>query len=620
MRKLLAAKGVLDPSEPIVIKIPRFQRGLVWEDEKKRNLIDSLIRRYPVGSLLVSEVVQQQLPDGRPLPVYQLIDGLQRTEAIAEHLEEPLARIPRDAIPIERILEFRQALEGQALVAPQVEELSGAIEAWFHKVRVLDLARGFTPLSLIRQIDDDFGLVGLDLPRAEALDAVAARILEAARQATDIGNNEIPVLVYAGDQSELPEIFARLNRQGTTLSKYQIFAAAWVDDTTAAATAEIRQVIETKYQNLKDEGFEVEDRAVSDPTSVSLFEYLYGLSRYLNRKFPTLLRGEQGDGSDAFSLATLVRAQRLDRMDRLPSFVAARDQFGRLDPAPLEKALVTSTEFVKASLAPFLGLQLSQVGRPAHGELQIVSMIAAVCAARYDSSGGWTEVPKSVWRARALAFKKALPQHYLLDLIRQTWRGPLYSLAYDRVWDTAEGKPSRSSFYLSPPAKASWEGALSVWFEEQLSERQLRRPNITALERTLLRYVYSDVVTVGEFNTHRFDVDHLFPVSRLAALAKSDASGGWPIGSLANLALIDVSTNRRRKDETIPEYFSRPPAKKGPSAAEQGQIRRYLLANEVELSIPTVGGSDALSLDAYVAFLKKRWQRLVTELYRSLGI
>jgi uncharacterized protein with ParB-like and HNH nuclease domain len=38
-----------------VVRIPRFQRSLVWTDEQRRNLIDSIFRGYPIGSLLLHE-------------------------------------------------------------------------------------------------------------------------------------------------------------------------------------------------------------------------------------------------------------------------------------------------------------------------------------------------------------------------------------------------------------------------------------------------------------------------------------------------------------------------------------------------------------------------------------
>ena len=44
LKKLLAAKKQIDPQDPIEIRVPRYQRGLVWDAERKKSLIESLYR------------------------------------------------------------------------------------------------------------------------------------------------------------------------------------------------------------------------------------------------------------------------------------------------------------------------------------------------------------------------------------------------------------------------------------------------------------------------------------------------------------------------------------------------------------------------------------------------
>ena len=155
MERLLAAKGVTDPSDPIGIKIPRYQRGLVWQDDKKRDLIDSLIRQYPVGALLVSEGLPEKMPDGRPKPIYQLIDGLQRTQAIAEHLQEPLARVSRDAVPSALLSELEGQLVAEGMLPAPTPDLGAAFESWLHKVKVLDSTQGYTATELLTHLDTE---------------------------------------------------------------------------------------------------------------------------------------------------------------------------------------------------------------------------------------------------------------------------------------------------------------------------------------------------------------------------------------------------------------------------------------------------------------------------------
>jgi hypothetical protein len=46
---------ILDSIDLGSIALPEFQRGYVWNREQVRGLMQSLYRRYPVGSLLVWE-------------------------------------------------------------------------------------------------------------------------------------------------------------------------------------------------------------------------------------------------------------------------------------------------------------------------------------------------------------------------------------------------------------------------------------------------------------------------------------------------------------------------------------------------------------------------------------
>lgn len=58
----------------------RYQRKLVWTLEEKQKLLDSLLSRYPVPAILLSEV------EG-PKENFEIIDGLQRMHAILSFIE-----------------------------------------------------------------------------------------------------------------------------------------------------------------------------------------------------------------------------------------------------------------------------------------------------------------------------------------------------------------------------------------------------------------------------------------------------------------------------------------------------------------------------------------------------
>ena len=63
-----------------IIEIPSYQRGIVWSQSQINDLLDSIKRGLPFGSILLFK-----RPDGH----YLIIDGLQRTSSIYKFVNEP---------------------------------------------------------------------------------------------------------------------------------------------------------------------------------------------------------------------------------------------------------------------------------------------------------------------------------------------------------------------------------------------------------------------------------------------------------------------------------------------------------------------------------------------------
>jgi len=57
----------------------RYQRKLVWSQEEKQKLIESILKRYPIPAILIAERDQAG--------TYEIIDGLQRLHAIVSFIE-----------------------------------------------------------------------------------------------------------------------------------------------------------------------------------------------------------------------------------------------------------------------------------------------------------------------------------------------------------------------------------------------------------------------------------------------------------------------------------------------------------------------------------------------------
>ena len=65
----------------------RYQRKLVWTLDEKQALIDSITKGYPIPLILLAE-----RPDVHGTGVYEIIDGLQRLNAIFTFIEDSPAK------------------------------------------------------------------------------------------------------------------------------------------------------------------------------------------------------------------------------------------------------------------------------------------------------------------------------------------------------------------------------------------------------------------------------------------------------------------------------------------------------------------------------------------------
>ena len=65
------------------IVVPMFQRGERWKADQEKTFIDSLLKGYPIGTMLFYKRIENARE------VYLLIDGLQRGNTIRKYMEDP---------------------------------------------------------------------------------------------------------------------------------------------------------------------------------------------------------------------------------------------------------------------------------------------------------------------------------------------------------------------------------------------------------------------------------------------------------------------------------------------------------------------------------------------------
>jgi hypothetical protein len=575
----------------------------------------SLRAGHPVGSLLLFSMPKEP---GNQVERFLLVDGLQRVTAIKHYLDRPLLYLADNGlseIVVEKLVSILSSAGEDE--SPDPDAVLRAVGQWMRATGDLRAASGFSAHKLVGAVTQELSLS----PDADTLEDMydeVGPILDEIKEQVDISEVSLPVLVFSGEASELPDIFEKLNSAGTTLSKYEIYAATWVDQETIIANERIRDAVDLKYQDLIDAGYEI---AGLDQEGYSLFEYLFGLGKVLADDFP-LLFGAPSDSatpeSIAFTLMTVAHQLEIPNMRNLPARVRA-DGSEAIDPGPFEGALFDAVKIVDEVLQPSLSLRLNEKGGATlvvHTHFQIASMICRVLAATHLP---FTWEPRPGASEEVKTLRDNLRAHYLYDLILGTWRSAGDTRVFRRTWQRDEDDTLRPSLtYLQQLSREDLDDAFEVWFRDQLQRNQRSRGSVRGLDKIFLKFVYSDVVTVHDNAAKTFELEHLFPVSRLADLIH-DEPEGWPISAISNLALFESKLNREKSKKTIEEYIEglRDQTQKDARIAE---MDRYLLCKISDVRIPQGAfGGDALTREDYEQFLRMRFDRMKQLALRAVG-
>lgn len=224
------------------LTIPSIQRGYVWKKAQVPDLLDSLYRAYPVGSLLIwhtdlevplkRAAVVQGVDESMKAAV--LLDGQQRLTSLAKVVAPD--RVTGGA------LDVRFDLDAQVFLNPSATER--------RRPRLLPVTVLLADAPQFGEILASAGIVPGDPFYDEAYERI--------RRVHRIREYSIPrVTIESNDYEQVADIFARVNQGGRRLSKgdlvYSAIAARW---------AEGLDVIESYNAELDQRNFALDREAV----------------------------------------------------------------------------------------------------------------------------------------------------------------------------------------------------------------------------------------------------------------------------------------------------------------------------------------------------------------------
>jgi hypothetical protein len=570
------------------IVLPRYQRDIVWDEERKQKLIDSIRNGFPIGSLLLAEF--ELIKSGVRHKVLKVIDGLQRTSTLQDYLNHP-----------ERFVRADWVLEDWINQVTAITERTGSpilnrdlIGTVLHQFLLKDKLKRDS-LSLVDEFSRGFGQsVDLYTREIDRIQDSVATLIESINLSLDISLVEIPFIKFVGSLESQAEAFVRLNTYSIALDKYEVAAGNW-SVACDLKNPDVQPLVKEYWSDrLERVGLEIEGiQEDGTPDQYLLYDVLIGVGLALRKKFPLLI--EDNDviaRSIGFQISAISLGLRLNQITEIEERFRLSSSSDELVVDDFIDAIFKAAEILNDALYPVLGMRLaSKTIRSqfqGHTVYQICSMIVSILMEAREEDGSWTKQIEK----RTQSQSKSMQAWYLFDRLKGEWGNAGDSRLFNRIWSLDESQQNSkyvlSSFYENAPPRNLMELQLESWFADELEKQHSKRQLISSETKLILRFFYSSKVSFGHHYSKEFQLDHLIPLSWWKSLFKSvnqDASG--PINCVGILALMSKEDHDTKGTMLPTDWFKSEVLPSGKSFAERC-IKDYFLVdhNEFDFARP----------------------------------
>lgn len=514
------------------IVVPMFQRGKRWNKNQEKTFIDSLIKGYPVGTMLFYETFEDNKR------TYILVDGLQRGNSIKKYMTNPTEFFYDDSISDEFCAEILK------IVGQEDEEFYSSIRTILTSfIKEQKTFKNLQYYSVAKLIADEFK-VGYE-PIEKLIDTIKNFFEERQDLYDRIASTVIPVIVYTGEESNLPDIFDRINSKGTPLDQYEVYAAAWpVNEKYAISNLDVIEHIVKKYDSFVEDGYFLHGYSREEMRTtrkVNAFEYLFGLGKYLVEKYEILGFNKNLADDTVNPIAFELVNACLNDADKIRILYK---NLQTIDLNVLEKAIYKAIDFVNDSISvvtKFKG-NSRNANKIFHSKYQILSMISTTFKEMY-ANGDYTHFSDG-WQDRKSTIAKNLVHYYVYDIITNYWSeggtGKIHAAA----------KPNR---YMNEISSRAWMVAFDGFFERSMLRAESKKvANPKSEEFVVLNCIYLKTFTaMDQLSIECFDVEHIAPKEQMRKLIEACKGEGLPISCIANLCYLPEYVNRSKKDKNF---------------------------------------------------------------------
>ena len=544
-----------------IFTVPRYQRGIVWNSKQKAELIDTIKKGLPFGTLLLYKDVKTN--------TYQVIDGLQRSNTILEFVSNPAQFFDESDVDIGIIRKLIELIGVNGNISKLEDDIQKLLLDWVKKDHpTLKDVENMQYHKFGKVVSEKYvTCVGKEIDIADLIEPMMQNYKKICSK---ISQTRVPAIVMTGDDEMLPYLFERVNSKGTQLTKYQIFAASWSNTSFRIENkllVDLLKYNKERYDDMLDGNSSLDDY---DPVTfmkkqeLDAFQIAYGFGKYLCNNWPHLF-GKPRSNNEVESIGFNLLTTCLGMKNKDGKFLHSK-LTERIGEAKINDFLLKIIEAVKItddSVGKFSKFKLNSRQNsgqaPLHSEYQIVSIIAAVFLCKYAtiklnedddivSISFNFEQQNLKWKKELKKqFEKNVGKIYILEILGSKWVG-----GADRKMDHVLVTPE---CYTKDISIDEFKRGLDEWYIKLNESRQeyLRVKSPQDEEVLVLATLYLNLFSANQqVDGSKYDIEHLATQKLMKMrLEKFGGEVRLPISSIGNLCLLPQFHNRSKGEKTL---------------------------------------------------------------------